>query len=250
MLPGLFTASSALDSFATSLNNTSNNLANLNTTAFKASTVSFEDLLYVGPSNSQVGSGVHVSSVAPLGFTQGTIINTGVNTNMAVNGTGFFSVQLPDGTMQYTRDGSFTLDSNGRLVNTNGYIVQPPITIPTGTQSITISPTGTVTIIPSGSAATPVVVGQVQLVSFPNQVGLNIEPGNLYSQSVASGPPTSGTPGSAGLGTVQQNSIEQSNVSVTNELTNLVTTQQAYAANSKVVTTANQMIGSTLQLVQ
>jgi flagellar basal-body rod protein FlgG len=212
--------------------------------------VSFEDLFYSGAQGSQVGNGVKVSSIAPLSFAQGTIVNTGVTTNIAINGTGFFQVQLPDGTTQYTRDGSFTLDNTGRLVTSSGYIVQPPITVPPGTTSITIAPTGSVTIINSSDPSNPKVIGQLQLSSFVNQVGLTQEQGNLWSQSAASGPPTVGTPGSTGLGTLQQSSLEQSNVSVTNELANLVVTQQSYAANSKVITSANQMIGSAIALVQ
>lgn len=250
MLTGLFAASNALDAFATSLDNTSNNLANVNTTAFKANAVSFTDVLYGGQTNQQIGNGVRISSIAPVGFNQGTIVNTGVETNLAISGNGFFTVQMPDGSMQYTRDGSFTLDANGRLVTSSGNIVQPPITIPPGTQTITISPTGSVSVVLSSAPSTPKVIGQLQLSSFVNPAGLELQPGNLYAQSVASGQPTSGIPGSGGLGTLQQSAIEQSNVNVTHELTNLVATQQAFAANSKVVNTANQIIGSALQLVQ
>ncbi len=249
MQTGMFTSANALGAFQTSLDNTSNNLANVNTTAFKRSVVSFQDLMYAGPPNAQVGTGVKVASVAPLGFAQGTVVGTGRNLDVAINGKGFMLVQLPNGSIQYTRDGALGTDATGRLVTGAGNIVQPPIIIPPNAITTTIASDGTVSVLTSTSPNTPKVLGQIQLASFTNQEGLMSEGGNLYSESVASGPPTVGTPGTGILGTLQSQSLEQSNVDVTSELTNLVTTQQAYTANSKVITTTNQMVTSALSLV-
>ena len=249
MLSGLSTSSNALTAFQTSLDNTSNNLANVNTTGFKRSVVNFQDLVYTGMQNLQVGTGSKVGSITPKGFAQGTITATGRNTDVALNGTGFLVVQMPDGSFQYTRDGSFSQDATGRLVTSQGYLVQPPITFPSDTTSITIGPDGTVTVNRSSAPNAPKVLGQLQVASFVNQEGLMIQPGNLYSETSASGPPTLGTAGSNGLGQIQQGSLEQSNVDLTTELTSLVSTQQAYVANSKAVTTANQMLTSSLALI-
>ena len=250
MLTGLFSAANALDAFQTSLNNTSNNLANVNTTAFKRSVIGFEDLNYNGANNSQVGHGVQVSAISPKGFAQGPLLSTGRDLDVAINGKGFLTVQLPDGSTKYTRDGSLHRDSTGRLVTNAGNIVQPPITIPSNTVSITVGSDGTVQVITSSAPGVPKSVGQVQLARFGNQEGLLIEPGNLYSETVASGPPTIGTPGTIGLGELKQGNLEQSNVDLTSELVALVTAQQAYAANSKVVNTANQIVSSALNIIQ
>ena len=249
MLTGLYTSSNAMSAFQTSLDNTANNLANTNTTAFKRSVVGFEDLSYAGATGNQVGNGVKIGSISPRGFAQGTLTTTGNPMDVAVTGTGFLVVQLPDGSTQYTRDGSLRVDSTGRLVNSSGYIVQPPITIPPNTISTTIGKDGTVTVTTSAAPTSPKTVGQLQLASFINQEGLNAEPGNLYSESVASGPATLGTPGTNNLGSLQSGSLEQSNVDVTTELTNLVTTQQSYVANSKVIGVTNQMVTSALSVV-
>ncbi|WP_010583816.1 flagellar hook-basal body protein [Schlesneria paludicola] len=250
MLTSLFTASTALDAYQTSLNNTSNNLANINTTAFKASGINFQDLFSSGPNGNQIGNGISVAEISPKGFEQGQTVPTQRDNDLAINGRGFFQVQLQDGQIQYTRDGSFHRDATGRLVTNEGYIVQPPITIPSNTLSTTVAIDGTVSIITSTSAGVPKVIGQIQLAQFANQEGLRIEPGNLYSQTPNSGPPTTGTPGTLGLGRIQQFALEQSNVDVTTELAKMVTTQQAFSANSKVVNASSQMITSTLSLIQ
>ena len=249
MLTGLFTSANALSSFQTSMDNTSNNLANINTTAFKKSTVSFQDLMYTGSLNQQVGNGVKVAAVGTRGFGQGTITKTGRDTDIAINGKGFLIVQIPDGTFQYTRDGSLSRDANGRLVTNAGYIVQPPITIPADTLSTSIALDGTVTVMTSSAPNVPKVIGQIQLAGFTNQEGLKIEAGNLYSETAASGPPLIATPGTSALGQLQQSNLEQSNVNLSSELTTMVTTQQAYAANSKVINTTTQMISSALALI-
>ncbi len=250
MLTGLSTATTALGSFQTSLSNIANNLANVETTAFKSSVVGFQDLVYSGPAGLQVGNGVKVGSISPKGFTQGTINSTGRDTDLAIQGKGFFAVQLPNGTIKYTRDGSFTKGANGRLVTSAGNILQPQITIPIDALATTISPNGTVSIVTSSAPNTPKVIGQIQTVSFENQEGLLIEAGNLYSETLSSGPPNSGTPGTGILGSIKQSSLEQSNVDTTTELTSMVTAQQGYSANSKVINTTNQMLVSALGLIR
>jgi flagellar basal-body rod protein FlgG len=249
MLSGLYTSANAMSAFQTSLDNTANNLANVNTTSFKRNVVGFEDLTYTGNPGYQVGNGVRIGSITPRGFAQGTLTTTGNPTDVAITGTGFLIVQLPDGSTQYTRDGSLSISGTGQLVTSEGYIVQPAITIPANTISTSIGSDGTVTVLTSSAPNTPKTLGQIQLASFINQEGLYQQPNNLYSQSAASGPPTIGTPGTNNLGTLQSGSLEQSNVDVTTELTNLVTTQQAYTANSKVIGTTNQMVGSALSIV-
>ena len=169
---------------------------------------------------------------------------------MAINGKGFLAVQVADGTTKYTRDGSLHRDSTGRLVTNAGNIVQPPITIPSNTTSITIGTDGTVQVTTGSAPGVPKTVGQIQLARFPNQEGLLIEAGNLYSESAASGAPTLGSPGSTGFGELQQRNLEQSNVDVTSELVAIVTAQQAYGANSKVVNTANQLLTSALSIIR
>lgn len=250
MLIGLSTASNALDAYQTSLDNTSNNLANINTTAFKRTVVNFQDFVYSGGPGFQVGNGVKVASVTPSGFAQGAFQSTGNQTDIAINGIGFLQVQLPDGSTQYSRDGSLHRDSLNRLVTNSGYPIIPAITFPADTTSTTITSDGTVSVLTASSPNTPKVIGQIQLASFPNQESLQSEAGNLYSQTVDSGAPTVGTPGTVGLGHIQQGGLEQSNVDVTTELTSLLNAQQGYVANSKVVTSTTQMVTSTLQLIQ
>ena len=250
MLTSLFTASTALDAYQTSLDNTSNNLANINTTAFKSSSINFQDLFYSGPNMGQTGHGISVAEISPKGFSQGQTVPTQRDNDLAINGQGFFMVQLTDGQIQYTRDGSFHRDPGGRMVTNEGYVVLPPITIPANTLSTNIAMDGTVSVITSNGSGVPKVIGQIQLAEFGNQEGLRIEPGNLYSETPNSGPPIIGTPGTLGLGKVQQFALEQSNVDVTTELTKMVTTQQAFSANSKVVNASSQMITSALSLIQ
>lgn len=206
-------------------------------------------MLSDGPPGFQVGNGTKIASVSPRGFEQGKIQSTGRDTDVAINGKGFFAVALPDGTVQYTRDGSLSKDATGRLVTATGNIVQPPITVPTDTLTMSIGSDGTVSVLTASSPNTPKVLGQIHLASFPNQEGLLSVGNNLWSETVASGPPALGAPGSGVLGTLQQANLELSNVDVSTELTNLVTTQQAYSANSKIVTTTNQMVVSALSLI-
>jgi len=250
----LWAARTGLDAQQTRMAVTSNNLANVATTGFKKGRAVFEDLLYqnvrqVGASTSQdteaptglsLGTGVRVVATEKL-YTQGSLANTGNALDVAISGRGFFQVELPDGTTGYTRDGAFQLNAQGELVTASGYRLQPGITIPDGTQSITIGTDGVVTALTAGQT-TPVQVGTLQLVDFVNNAGLQPRGENLLVESVASGPPQAGTPGLNGLGTIAQGSLEGSNVNVVEELVNMIETQRAYEMNSKAIATTDDML--------
>jgi flagellar basal-body rod protein FlgG len=250
----LWASKTGLDAQQTRMAVVSNNLANVNTTGFKRGRPVFEDLLYqnvrqVGAQTSQdtqyptgmyLGTGVRIAATEKL-YTQGSLVQTGGNFDVAVQGRGFFQVLLPDGSNAYTRDGSFQIDSQGQLVTAAGYQVQPQISIPDSAQSVTIGADGTVTVVNAGDPQ-PVVVGQLQLVDFINSGGLEPRGQNLLAESAASGPPQVGTPGLNGLGTVVQGSLETSNVNVVEELVAMIETQRAYEMNSKAISTADQML--------
>jgi flagellar basal-body rod protein FlgG len=254
MEAALWAAKTGLDAQQTQMTVTANNLANVNTNGFKKSRAVFNDLLYqnvtqVGgstsdttmyPSGLQLGTGVRVVATEPS-FTQGSLDNTGNALDVAIQGRGFFQILKPDGTLAYTRDGSFQVNAQGQLVNASGYQVQPAITIPQGAQSVTIAPTGVVSVLLPGQSA-PTQVGSLQLADFINPAGLQNAGGNLSVESGASGAPTTGTPGLTGLGTVVQGSVEASNVNVVEEMVNMIETQRAYEMNSKAVETTDQML--------
>jgi len=251
----LWASKTGLDAQQTRMAVVSNNLANVNTTGFKRGRPVFEDLLYqnvrqVGAQTSQdtqyptgmyLGTGVRIAATEKL-YTQGSLVQTGGNFDVAVQGRGFFQVLLPDGSNAYTRDGSFQIDSQGQLVTASGYQVQPPISIPDSAQSVTIGADGTVTVVNAGDPQ-PVVVGQLQLVDFINSGGLEPRGQNLLAESAASGPPQVGTPGLNGLGTVVQGSLETSNVNVVEELVAMIETQRAYEMNTRAISTVDQMLG-------
>ncbi len=254
MNPALWAAKTGLDAQQTRMAVTSNNLANVGTTGFKKGRAVFEDLLYqnvrqVGAATSQdtlaptglsLGTGVRVVATEKS-FTQGNLSQTGNAFDVAISGRGFFQVLLPDGTMGYTRDGSFNVNAQGELVTASGYPVQPGITIPDGAQSVTIGKDGTVSVQIAGQAAATQ-VGSLQLFDFINPAGLQPRGENMYVESAASGTATSGTPGLNGLGMVEQGSLEASNVNVVEELVNMIETQRAYEMNSKAISTTDQML--------
>jgi flagellar basal-body rod protein FlgG len=188
-----------------------------------------------------LGTGVRIVSTEKL-YTQGSLVETNGNFDVAVQGRGFFQVLLPDGSNAYTRDGSFQLDSQGQLVTPTGYQVQPAITIPDSAQSVTIGADGTVSVTQPGETQ-PVVVGQLQLVDFINTGGLQPRGENLLIESAASGPPQVGTAGLNGLGTLVQGSLETSNVNVVEELVAMIETQRAYEMNTRAISTVDQMLG-------
>lgn len=239
----------------------SNNIANLSTNGFKQSRVEFQDLLYqnmrsvgsassdtgtVLPSGLQVGLGVRTASTYRIN-TQGSLSTTNNSLDMAINGQGFFQVQLPDGTTAYTRDGAFQLNSSGQIVTADGYSVLPSITVPTTATAITVNSSGQVIATIAGQSATQT-LGQLQLANFINPAGLDSIGNNLLKETTASGTPTTGNPGSTSFGSVVQGSLEQSNVDTVAEITNLITAQRAYEMNSKVITTSDQMLSSTNQM--
>jgi flagellar basal-body rod protein FlgG len=254
MNPALWAAKTGLDAQQTRMTVTSNNLANVNTNGYKKGHAVFEDLLYqnvrqVGASTSQdtqlpsglhLGTGVRVVATEKT-YTQGNLAQTGNSLDLAINGRGFFQVLLPDGTLGYTRDGSFQVSAQGELVTSSGYAVQPGISIPDGTQSVTIGADGVVTAMLSGQSA-PTQVGSLQLVDFVNPAGLQPRGENLLLESAASGPAQTGTPGLNGLGSLVQGSVESSNVNVVEELVNMIETQRAYEMNSKAIATTDQML--------
>ena len=260
MIHSLWTARTGLDAQQTSLEVISNNLANASTNGFKRSRAVFEDLLYQnvrqpGAQSSQttqisnglqLGTGVRPVSTAKV-FTQGSLTETDNSLDVAINGAGFFQVLLPDGTTAYTRDGSFQQDNQGQIVTASGYTVQPAITIPITATSVTIAKDGIVTITEAGTTATTQ-IGQLQIATFVNVGGLQSVGENLYLETASSGAPTVNTPGDNGSGTLNQKYVEASNVNVAEELVNMIQTQRIYEMNSKVVSTADAMLGRLTQL--
>lgn len=254
MNPALWTSKTGLDAQQTRLSVISNNLANVNTNGFKRDHAVFQDLMYQNirqaggqssedtqlPSGMSIGTGARVVATEKL-HTQGNLVQTGNPLDMAIQGRGFLQILKPDGTLSYTRDGSFQIDSNGQVVTANGYQLQPTITIPSNAQSITIGEDGVVTVL-AGGASTPTQVGNIQTVDFINPTGLQAIGNNLFLETVASGSPQTGTPGLNGLGTLTSGALESSNVNVVEELVNMIETQRAYEMNSKVISTTDQML--------
>jgi flagellar basal-body rod protein FlgG len=241
MINSLWISKTGMEAQQMQLDVISNNLANVSTNGFKKAHAVFEDLMYqnlrqVGsntaeqstlPTGLQVGLGVRTVATS-RSFTQGSMQQTGNNLDVAVQGNGFFQVTMPDGTTGYTRDGSFQLDSQGRMVNSNGLLVQGGITVP-------------------GTAA-PQSIGTITLASFVNPAGLEPKGQNLYAESAASGQPNAGTAGSNGLGSIMQGFVETSNVNVVQELVSMIQTQRAYEMNSKAIQTSDQMLQKLAQL--
>ena len=260
MMRSLWTSKTGMEAQQTQLDAISHNLANASTNGFKKSHVVFEDLMYQNmrqagansseqttlPTGLQVGLGTRaVANVRS--FTQGNLQQSSNPLDLAVQGNGFFEVQMPDGTTGYTRDGSFQVSAQGQLVTNNGYLLQPGITIPATAQSVTIGTDGTVSVTLPGQAQ-PQSVGQIQLASFVNPAGLEPKGQNLYAETAASGAPATGAPGSNQLGTVKQGFVETSNVNVVEELIGMIQTQRAYELNSKAIQTSDQMLQKLGQL--
>jgi flagellar basal-body rod protein FlgG len=232
----------------------SQNLANVNTTGYKRQRAMFEDLLYQNvvqsggmtsqqteaPTGLNLGTGVRVVATDRQ-FSQGNIVTTGNQYDVAINGHGFFEILLPDGSQAYTRDGTFQVNADGELVTSSGYTVQPAITIPQGASSVTIGIDGVVSAIPPGQSDA-VQVGTLQLTNFVNPAGLQPRGENLFGETQSSGPPEPGTPGLNGLGTLMQGALETSNVNVVEELVSMIETQRAYEMNSRAIETADQML--------
>ncbi|MDX9943419.1 MAG: flagellar basal-body rod protein FlgG [Azonexus sp.] len=260
MIRSLWVARTGLDAQQTQLDVIANNLANVSTNGFKRGRAVFEDLLYQTmrqpgaqtsqqtqvPTGLQLGTGARVVSTARI-FTQGNLQKTDGALDIAVNGNGFFQIQLPDGTTAYTRDGSFQRDNQGQIVTSDGYPLQPNITIPADALSVSVSQDGIVTVTQPGTAAVTE-IGAIQLATFVNPSGLLSVGQNLFLETAASGAPTPNAPGANGAGGLNQGYVETSNVNVAEELVTMIQTQRAYELNSKVVSTSDAMLGRLAQL--
>jgi flagellar basal-body rod protein FlgG len=235
-----------------------NNIANMRTTGYKRQRAEFQDMLYehvrrigvqtstqgnILPVGVDIGSGVKTVGT-PRIITQGTLTQTGGPLDVAIQGDGYFKIQLPDGTFAYTRDGSFQMDAQGRIVTAQGNLVQPGITIPQNSTALTINSQGQVSVIPQGST-TPTTLGQLTVTSFLNEAGLLPVGDNLFTETPASGPPQDGLAGANGLGSMQQGNLENSNVEPVTEISDLISAQRAYEMNSKVISAADQMLQTT-----
>jgi flagellar basal-body rod protein FlgG len=241
----------------------SNNIANMRTTGYKRQRAEFQDLLYehvrrigtqtsdqgnILPVGIDLGSGVKTVGT-PRVMTQGTLMPTGKDFDVAIRGEGFFKIQIPDGTFAYTRDGSFEMDSQGRIVTAQGNVVAPGITIPQNATSLTINPSGQVSVIPQGTT-TPTVLGQLVLTRFINKAGLQAIGDNLFVETPASGTPQDGLPNADGFGDLQQSNLEQANVEAVTEISDLIAAQRAYEMNAKVITATDQMLQATSGLMR
>ncbi len=260
MINSLMTAATGMTAQQTQLDVISHNLANVSTTGFKRSTAVFEDLMYqnlrqVGanaaeqaelPTGLQIGLGVRTVATS-RNFTQGTPQQSGRALDVAINGAGFFQVEMPDGTTGYTRDGSFQVDAQGRMVTNSGYPLTAGITVPAQTESVTISSDGIVSAKITGQTQ-PQRIGQIELANFINPPGLEPLGQNLYRESVASGAPVASAPGATGMGYLMQGYTEASNVNVVQELVQMIQTQRAYEMNSKAIQTSDQMLQRLSQL--
>jgi len=256
MQRSLFIAATGMEAQRLSIDVISNNLANVNTTGFKKSRADFQELIYQGiraagassaegvelPTGIQVGLGVQPAAVQKL-FQQGDFVSTGNNLDLVIEGRGFFQVLKPDGEIAYTRSGSLKLNSEGNVVTSDGYALEPAITIPENTLDITIAQDGTVSVLQAGTS-TPTQVGQIELAQFINPGGLTAMGKNLFLPTEASGEATTGNPGEDGLGTINQGFIELSNVNVVEEMVNMIVSQRAYELNSKVVQTSDEMLAT------
>ncbi len=259
MFRALQTAALGMSAQQMSVDNIANNLANVNTTGFKKSTIAFQDLFYQTINGSDQSSSVNgVGSSAPdlqighgsrpaatiRNFSQGSMQNTGNPLDMAVSGSGFFQVLRPDGTVAYTRDGTFTLNSDGTLVNSSGLPLASQIQVPPDTVSVQITKDGSINAMLQGQTQ-PANLGQLQLARFVNPEGLRALGDNLYASTEASGEPYLGTAGMDGFGSIEQGYLENSNVDIVNEMVSLITAQRAYETNSKMIQTADQMMSLT-----
>jgi len=253
MIRALWTAASGMQAQQLNVDVVANNIANVNTTGFKKSRADFQDLIYqnlksIGaPStNSTQASGIQIglgtrTAAVTKNFSTGTINQTGNDLDIAIEGEGFFQIQQPDGSTAYSRAGSFKQDSQGRVVNSDGYPLLPEVVIPSNATKVNIGNDGTVSVQQAGQN-TPTNVGNIQLATFSNPAGLSSLGRNLYQPTDSSGEATTGTPGQNGIGTMSQGYLEMSNVSVVEEMVNMIIGQRAYEVNSKAVQAADEML--------
>ena len=254
MIRSLWTSATGMQAQEMNIDVIANNLANVNTSGFKKSRAEFQDLLYESirpagaassqdttvPTGIQLGHGTRPAAVQKM-FSQGDFQNTQNELDWAIEGDGFFQIELPNGETSYSRSGEFKLDADGRIVNPDGFPLLPELTIPTDTVSISVGMDGTVSVIQADDP-TPTEIGSLQLARFVNPAGLRSLGKNLYVPTEASGSEITGTPGETGLGTIAQGFLEMSNVSVVDEMVSMITAQRAYETNSKVIQTADDML--------
>ncbi|MBA3846344.1 MAG: flagellar basal-body rod protein FlgG [Planctomycetes bacterium] len=260
MSHALWTGASGMSAQQTNVDVIANNIANVNTTGFKRQRVNFQDLFYDvvtapgtrasdqgrNPTGIQVGHGVKLSST-PRIFTPGNVEVTNNEFDLAIEGDGFFTVSLPDGSSAYTRAGDFRPDGEGNLVTPDGYFMEPRITVPEGTDQFSVSTTGVVTVLVDGVQSD---IGTLTLTRFRNPAGLIAGGRNLFIETIASGAPNDGTPGEAGLGSLRNGALEKANVEIVNELVSLIVAQRAFEMNSKSITTADQMLQTANEIIR
>lgn len=262
MMTSLFTASTGMSAQQSEIDTIANNLANVNTTGFKKTRNNFQDLLY--SSEITPGSSTSTSTMAPTGihkghgvklvgtqkvFSQGNITHTGNDLDLSIDGEGFFQVLRPNGTIGYTRDGAWQRDSAGRIVNSDGYPIEPEVIIPPEATKIIISQDGQISIL-VGDDPTPARIGNIQLTKFINPAGLNPIGKNLFMSTAASGDPNTTDPGADGIGMLSQGFLEKSNVSVVDEMVNMIVAQRAYEVNSKAIQTSDNMLQTAVNIVR
>ena len=260
MMRSLWISKTGMEAQQTQLDTIAHNLANASTNGYKRSHAVFEDLMYQNlrqagsnssdqttlPTGLQLGLGARAVATS-RSFAQGGLQQTSNQLDVAINGQGFFEIQMPDGTTGYTRDGAFQVNATGQLVTNNGHLIQPGITIPANATSVSIGNDGTVTVVLPTQPA-PQAVGKLQLANFINPPGLDPKGQNIYAETAASGTPNAGAPGQNGLGYVQQGMVETSNVNVVEELVGMIQTQRAYELNSKAIKVADEMLARLTQL--
>ncbi len=259
MIQALRIAATGMQAQQMNVDTLSNNLANINTTGFKRQQAAFEDLLYesrigvgsltsstgnVAPTGAQFGLGVNIGSTYRI-MTPATVNATGNTFDMAIQGRGFFKVTMPDGTTQYTRDGAFQLNSSGQIVTKKGFLLDPSITVPADAIDITVSSEGIMSASISGTVQE---LGSITIAMFQNEAGLKSEGGNLYSETTASGTPSDTTPTETGSGELLQKFLEASNVDPINAITDLISAQRAFELNSRIISTADEMLGAINQI--
>ena len=260
MIRSLYSAATGMVAQQTQIDVISNNLSNVNTVGFKKHRAEFADLMYqvaeyagtstsqnsISPTGIEVGLGVRPTAVTKL-FNQGNFKETGNNLDLAITGNGFFQIQLPDGSMGYTRNGSFKVDNEGAVVNSDGYRLIPEIVVPADVTSVNIGTDGVVTVLQGGQQQANQ-IGQIDIVNFVNPAGLHSLGNNMFINTTASGDPIAGQPGLNGMGQTRQGFVEMSNVSLVEEMTDLITAQRAYEASSKAIQTSDDMLQTTNQL--
>ena len=260
MIRSLYSAATGMISQQKNIDTISNNIANANTAGFKKNRAEFTDLIYqtmkyagtststttISPTGIQIGLGSKLSSTAKI-FEIGSLKETGNDLDIAITGEGFFAITLPDGSEAYTKNGSFKINGDGAITTSEGYLLSPQITIPANVTDVNISEDGMVSVL-EGNNRAPAQVGQILLTSFVNQAGLHAMGGTMFQESVASGAPIAGVAGLNGLGQTQQGFLELSNVKLVNEMTDLIAGQRAYEANSKAITTSDEMLQTVNQL--